>query len=314
MLWSDDVKSALSAGHVGAFFGAVKGMTNREYHSLDKYYSSSQLKYLYDKTPRHFKYKYIDKLDGLDKQTDAMVIGSLTHTFLLSPREFELDFFVMPELNLRTNDGKEKRDALLLEHVGKTLVTTEQVEIAQKMCEAAKGNRQIAKILAENGTFEGAIFWRCPFSGLNFKAKIDHFYGPYMCEVKSTRNASDFSFAKEVYDRNYDLSLIHYAEGYRNSFGLDFKKTYFICIENTDSYATQVHPASIDMLEIGHQKWLKSVELLSKSLKTNKWISYHDDEEDTIPDLNPPGWALFKHGLQNEKVVDDDSSDDGELF
>jgi exodeoxyribonuclease VIII len=303
MLWSDDIKTALSVGQHGAFYGAVNGMSNGDYHSLDKYYSSTALKYLYSHSPKHFKYKYIDKLEAPKKTSEAMVIGSLVHCLLLAPHEFEKEFFVMPELNLRTNDGKEKRDEMLLLHKGKLLVTEDQLSESRKMFESARSNPQIAKLLQPNGIWEGSMFWRCPFSGLNFRAKMDYFNGPYMCEVKTANDISPEAFARQVYDLNYDLSLVHYSEGYRASFGEDFKRCYFICIENKAPYSTQVYTVGDFNFELGREKWLSATSKLTDAIATNEWHGYFSEKDEVAPVIEPPSWKINEYMKRNNREL-----------
>src|SRR5262245_31678999 len=114
-----------SGAKVGAFKGAVKNLTNIEYHSLHHYWSSTNLKDMYSGCPAHFKEKYFElrhsaipdkepelirKPKDESRPSNEMILGSLVHCLTLTPHYFDEEFFVMPELNLRTNDGKEKKE------------------------------------------------------------------------------------------------------------------------------------------------------------------------------------------------------------
>lgn len=284
-----------SASKVGAFHGGVKGLSNGEYHSLKDYYSSTDLKTIYATTPQHWRHK---KEVGAKKTTDAMALGSLVHCLLLTPSEVVNDFFIMPELNLRTNDGRAERDRLVLEHSTKILVTQEQINKANDIVVSAMRNPKIVELL-EPGLKEAAFFWECPFSYLNFKAKLDSYVeGEYMIELKTTSSAKPEAFSRHAYNMNYDLSACHYLEGLRAFHGGDLKKAYFIVLETEPPYVSQVYLASDSFLESGHTKWVSSVEKLEQAIKKDSWSGYSSPGE--ILELNAPAWAQTKVKEEDE--------------
>jgi len=280
----------IAAAQIGAFKGAVKNLANNVYHGLKSYHSSTALKYLQAKSPAHFKAKYIDPQAEQKEPTSAMILGTLVHCLLLTPAEYQKEFLILPELNLRTNEGKEKKAELLAANPNKVLITDEQLSIAGAMCESARSNPQV-KPLLESGHKEASFFWTCPFSGLNFKAKCDSASSKQLIELKTTSDAGPENFARHAYNMNYDLSLIHYRQGIRTI--MDVKPpAYFIVIESEAPYVTQVYKASDAMLETGHAKWLEAVTKLANGMQKQEWPGYFSQAE--IPELSPPAWAMNK--------------------
>lgn len=292
---------------VGAFKGAVKNLGNNIYHALPKYWSSSQLKFLHSKSPAHFSDKYI-KLDAEPtKVTPAMIMGSLVHCLTLTPDEFDDEFFVMPDLNFRTKEGKAEKERLLAENVGKYAVTSEQIAQAERMRMSVYNNQKAAELL-EPTKKEYAFFWTCPFSQLNFKAKVDGACATHFIELKTTIDASPETFKRHAYNMNYDLSVIHYRQALANVMGVE-PKCYFIVVESKPPHICQVYEVGESLLETGHEKWLGAVQMLERGIKETYWPAY--SPVDDVPVLEAPNWALKK--TEEFGSLETDSFAEGEL-
>lgn len=288
---ADDV-AFTSGAEVGAFKGAVEGLGNSDYHKLKSYWSSSDLKFLAGSSPAHFHHRYFG--EGKNEQmrvTEDMTLGSLVHCLLLTPDEFDVEFFIMPELNLRTNDGKAVRDKLLQENVGKWPVTESLLERARLMVASAMNHKQ-ARALVEPVRKELAFFWTCPFSHLNFRAKLDGASSQHFIEVKTTSDAGPDFFSKHAFDMNWDLSLAHYREGVRQVMGVE-PPAYFIAIERDPPYTVQPYLVGQSMWETGHHKWLDAVTKLANGIQKKEWPAYFSAAGD-VPEINPPAWAINK--------------------
>lgn len=304
MTWLEEpTEEFLKQARAGTFRGAVKNLLNHEYHALTKYYSSTHLKYIFVNSPKHFKGKYLDGKDLPDVEPKKhMKLGSLVHSQLLSSEKFLKEFLLLPELNLRTKADREEKERLLSLHKGKDLVTKDEVNTSLLMAESIAKNTQTMPLLNE-GIYEGAIFWECPFSGLKFKAKIDHHKNSeYMCEIKSANDVSEKAFSKQMDDLNYDLSLVHYSMGYKTVFDKDFDKIYFICVESEPPYVSQVYPVGKYVMLLGHEKWLEAVNKLSDCLKTNSWPGYFSEETEA-PEIQPPAWKVNEYMKRNNNGI-----------
>lgn len=291
----------LSAVEDGTFRGGVLNLSNVKYHSLKKYWSSTALKYLKSTSPEHFFAKYILDSEPV-KQTQAMLLGSLVHSLILTPDEFDKEYFVMPDLDLRTKIDKERKAQLVSANPGKIPVEQEMYDKARAMFDSASKNPQITELIGP-AQKELSYFWECPFSGLNFRAKIDALGPMGMVELKTAQDASLEGFQRQVFNMNYDLSLVHYQKGihaYRGFGGLI--PAYFVVIESEAPYVTQVYKASDVLMELGHDKWLEAVSKLETGVKQKEWPGYYAKDE--VIEIFPPAWAMPKALV--ESVEDDD--------
>ena len=75
--------------------GIYTGIPAEDYHAAPGI-SSSQLKYLSQKTPAHWKAKFVDG-EIEDKRSDSMSLGTVAHALILEPETFDQQF--KPALN-----------------------------------------------------------------------------------------------------------------------------------------------------------------------------------------------------------------------
>lgn len=296
-----------SGALVGAYKGCVDGLGNNEYHSLKSYWSSTDLKAMSATSPAHFYDKYYGAgKNEIKKQTESMILGSMVHSLILTPLEFYKEFFLMPELNLRSNEGKETKERLLKENPGKMAFTEEMLIEAQEMASAAM-NHHSYKRLFDGLKKELSFFWTCPFSNLKFKAKLDAASSKHFVEVKTTASggANPDLWASHLFKMNYDLSLIHYREGVRQVMDISLP-AFFIVIERPEypggNAVVQDYEVDSGCWDTGHQKWLDAVTKLSNGLQKKEWPGYYPVSNES-PKINPPAWAISKtiqSGAANE--------------
>lgn len=270
-----------AAVEVGAFRGAVANLPQQQYHSLTKYWSSTQLKVIAKQSPAHFREAYFGKQKEEKEQTTAMVDGSLFHGQTLENQNFSKNFFIMPDLNFRTNEGKARREELLNLNPGKTPVNHDQLISANAMVSSCMQHKTAGDLLT-GSTNELSLFWNCPFTGLNFRAKIDAIKDNKLIELKSAKSAKPEEFARQVFALGYDLSLLHYIEGYKRVFDKTLEPR-FIVTEKEPPYVTEVYKVDEGFMTTGHAKWLDAVTKLERGITKNEWPGYGaEDEEQTL--------------------------------
>src|ERR1700685_2456199 len=62
----------------------------------------------FKRSPYHYWYKHINPDYKPEPATPAQILGNALHTYVLEPDEFEKRYFVIPELDKATKDGKER--------------------------------------------------------------------------------------------------------------------------------------------------------------------------------------------------------------
>jgi PDDEXK-like domain of unknown function (DUF3799) len=295
MITADEAIAGLRAG---TFFGPVAGLSNYDYHALDKYWSSTQLKYLVSTSPRHFKSKYIDKNPEMKKaQTLDQALGSAVHSMVLTPDEFGAEFIVLREdLNLRTKADREERDQMIADNPHKMLIKSDMLAEAQRMTTSVRESAQCMAPLV-GAEVEVSLFWKCAYSGLSLRAKLDGYNKKTdtLIELKTAASADPDEFARQCDNLNYDLSLAHYRQGISAIWPVALTaepRNVFLVVESDQPYVSERYFADPALVSVGHQKWLEAVDKLSDGLKTGVWRGYGFDEVTTI---KPTPWSIKKY-------------------
>lgn len=273
----------------GTFVGILEGLPSEQYHKNKNYYSSSDLKFLASRSPAHFYARMMGEQKE-KKQTEKMLLGSVVHSKFLTPTEFPHEYYVMPEHDARTKEGKKIREESLEAAGVRTVISSEVDEQSRAMVESLAmkfgGDWQRSRS-------ELSLFWRCPFSQLYFKARLDMTEPRVLYELKTTEDAAPAAFSRHAYNMNYDLSIHHYMEGMRQC-GLEVTKAVFIVSETTEPYVCEKYTVGDGFMETGHAKWLSAVQKLENGLKNHHWPSHVDPLLEIETVIQPPVWAMKK--------------------
>lgn len=276
----------------GTFYGSLDDISNNLYHGLSNYYSSTAIKYIAKNSPIHFRAKYIDKIiEQENEPTPQMILGSLVHSLTLTPSLTNTEFYVLKEeINKRTNAGKERWEYIQSENKDKAIVTEETFNQASDIAISVIQN-PLVKSIMQNGTPEKANFWKCPFTNLNFKSKMDYVTPTALIELKTTTSAKLEDFQRTAYNMYYDISAYHYLEGITQTTQKQITEVYFIVVETKAPYVTEVYKASESFLNLGHQRWLDAVQKIEIGTQKQIWNGYTNTEFEGIKELNAPKWA-----------------------
>ena len=128
----------------------IENMPQVEYRSKNGL-SASDIKTLLE-NPHKFKIGF------KKQQSDNLSLGSVVHSLILEKENFERDFLIMPELNLRTKEGKEVKEQLELQALNekKTLIKNDIYTQALDIVESFQKTK-VAKLF-NNGLSEVSIF------------------------------------------------------------------------------------------------------------------------------------------------------------
>lgn len=152
------------------------------------------------KSPRHYV-EYLMKPKF--QSTDAMKLGSMVHTLLLQNELFDSKFFVAPDINKRTNEGKKEWLQLLEDNSNKDIVSKDDYELALKLTTYAMGNKQISGAIKNCNDFEQE--WHQDIDGLPYRGFYDGVADDYILEVKTTKDASPKTVMSDFYRNKYHI-------------------------------------------------------------------------------------------------------------
>jgi hypothetical protein len=252
------------------------------------------------------KCKY--EIDNPKKQTAAMVLGSAFHVAILEPGRFDQMFYICPKCDGRTTAGKLILNQAIAEaaKLGKTMlregVDDESLGEIGKLRGAAKAihGRKIASLfLDEDGRNEVSMLWKDKETGLMCKGRLDKlieeprepvetFSGgnPVIVECKTSRDAAEWQYAKDVDNFDYDAQSACYCEGVRSITGKT-PKHVFLVAESFAPFDCAEYTLTDRSLNTGLLKYRTMLKKYAECVKSGIWPGYPEG----LKTLDLPGYA-----------------------
>lgn len=292
----------------------VYDISNDQYHSSAGISRSKLM--LLDKSPYHFWY---ETLSGQAKQreaTPAMNMGSAFHTLVLEPKLFHREFCVKPELNemppavLMKDVGKEQfeqvksarkavkdlNDAILEEFEkesgGKILLTQDQFTKVSNMVQLVR-KHEIVTTLLDEAVFEQSIFWTDKETGLQFKTRPDIWSSKMVVDLKTTNDASAYSFMRSALNYGYYLQAGMAFEACK-AIGKPFEMFVILACEKEEPHVPAVYIMKDEALQFGIDQFTKYKTRLKECFDSNKWEGY------LVQELAVPKYATINEEEKGE--------------
>lgn len=270
------------------YFGVIQNMPNDVYHNLTQYWSSSNLKFMSQNSPAHFKVQFMSEVESEKRVTEAMLLGSYVHDLVLTPDDVDLRYYIAESFDARTKEGKAIRERVQAEANGRVVISEALAAKAHAIGEKVK---ERVGGLIYGSLRELSFFWRCNYSYLPFRGRADAILGDTLLELKTTAKAHPDHFARHVYNMNYDLSLVHYINGLRAN-GIEIKKCLFIVVETEPPFVCEKYIVGNSFLETGQVKWLDAVDKLERGIEDDFWPGYINDRVTDELVIEAPTWAF----------------------
>jgi len=270
------------------FTGIVEDMPIEEYHA-HPHLSNSGISALL-RSPAHYK--------ALSwSESKALRIGSAVHALLLEPEKAAQLLPVAPDVNKRTNAGKEvfaawerslRADAVILQG--------DEREIAENCAEAVRTNRLVQvlglldkakaqhelSLFCEIKTDAGSCFARARYDILATGIHTGF-------DIKTTEDAGHKAFARSVEKFGYYRQAALYMRVAR-TLGIEIEDDgfVFIAVEKSAPFGVQVYTLDDQAIEQGDREVMRAAELWAKCNSANEWPSY----EPKINCISLGPWAL----------------------
>lgn len=222
------------------------------------------------KSPKHYL-EYINKPKF--PPTDAMKIGSMVHCMLLQPDLFNVNYVVAPEINKRTNAGKEEWANLLLANEGKEIVSLEDYNLCVRLYEGCIKNNKIK--FAINACYDFEQEWKSDIFDLPYRGFYDGVSDEYILEVKTTNDANPKSVMYDFYKRKYHIqaALYYIASG---------KRIQYLIIESSYPYLSYLAFADDSFINKGYEEVKYLSEEFSKCLESGDFSAGYEHFYDEI--------------------------------
>lgn len=251
------------------FEDGVHNIANDEYHSSAGVSRSGLMEFR--RSPYHYQHKYlVDSSPSVP--TPAMIMGNLVHTMVLEPHKFDSDFVMRPDMDRRTNAGKQAFNAFTMTLAGRQSVTYEQVSeadaiqkavMAQPMCEA----------LLMDCKIEQSIYFTHKSTGIQCKVRPDAWNNSIVIDLKTSQDASYRAFQSSAFKFGYFLQAGMIHQGLA-SIGLSLEKFVFMVVEKESPHAVALYVLDDEAIDYGVCRFNTLMEHYAECLEGDKWPSF----------------------------------------
>jgi len=274
--------------------GLNLGISNEEYHADRTCVSSTWLKIIDYNSPYHLR-SYLDSPPA--PRTPALVMGAAVDCLIFEPEVWDRQFIVPPEINRRTNVGKEEWAELekTAKAEYKHIIKLEDYEEALATAASVRRNPRMVDILSR-GVPQPVFVWVDPVTGLKCKCKLDWYDQETgtLYDLKTALDASPVGFSKAVANNGYHIQEAFYGDGVRCS-GFPAKRFIFCVQEKPDGKNTFVADPKLMAfyeldetdVEAGRDSYSSALSAIDFCVANNEWPGYTND----IVPLTRPNWA-----------------------
>jgi exodeoxyribonuclease VIII len=222
--------------------------------------------------------------------TPSMRFGSLYHTAMLEPEKLATDYFVMPDVDRRTKDGKAAWEAALIECGTREQVKTDDLQKTSAMFTALMKHTAAANAITQLREYvEASLFWTDPTTGVECRARPDLIRNDgFIVDLKTAADASADAFQRASFNYGYHRQAAFYLDAWKLISGEAPKGFIFVVQETEAPFLTAVYVASPAMIEAGRAEITQDLQGFAKCLETNNWPGLPEAPQE----LTLPRWAM----------------------
>jgi len=251
--------------------------------------SISRLKEL-KRSPQHYRHRLENPLES-----DALVLGTASHTATLEPERFASQFAVWSR---RTDAGKmaprsgQWWERFCSDNAGKSFITEDEASTALTISAAVRAN-PIAAPYLESGDPEVTLTGL--MHGRDCRGRIDwlthRLDRVYLVGLKTARDCRVYQFGAQSAKLGYALQWSWYHDLYRELTGKE-PRMLEIVVESAPPHAVAVYRIPSDIIEQGRAEYLDCLRILADCEESGEWPGPVPQEEE----LTLPSWAYEAQG------------------
>jgi PDDEXK-like domain of unknown function (DUF3799) len=263
-------------------------MNRTDYEKIDAV-NYSTLKAM-DRSPSHYRYAMEH---GQAKDTDAMILGRVTHMAVFEPHLIETKVAQWDG----TRRGSEWEE-FKLANADLEIIKPGPYQTAMAIAKSARaaGGRMIAE-----GRSEVTLTWADEVTGIEMKGRLDHISKGFgIIDLKTTADARPLIFGSRAASLSYHVQAALYSDGAeRTSWG---RLPYTIlAVETSAPYAATLYTVTEDHLDLGRETYRGWLKKLKECRERGEYPSYPPSV------LTLPMWSTYD-------ASDEDMSDMGINF
>ena len=239
----------------------------------------------FKRSPYHYWYKHLSTDYKSEPATPAQILGNALHTYVLEPDEFDKRYFVIPEFNKVTKEGKERWQRIKSELGNRETLSANQYQILQYMAASLNKNK-LALQLIEKAEIEQSLYWTDPDTGILCKCRPDILRCNFVCDLKTAQDGRPRSFQYAAFDYGYHIQAAMTQEALKQLKQILIKDFLFLVIEKAPPHVISIYQLDQTSLKQGRYEFKTLLARYQHCLETNDWPAY------TIQEISLPRYAF----------------------
>ncbi|HCT7328987.1 TPA: PD-(D/E)XK nuclease-like domain-containing protein [Proteus mirabilis] len=263
--------------------GIYYDISNEDYHH-GLGISKSQLD-LISEMPAEYIWSKEAPVD--EEKIKALDFGTAIHCLLLEPDEYSKRYKIGPDVNRRTNAGKQEEKEFL-EMCGKegiTPITHDDNRKLMLMRDSAIAHPIARWCLEANGVAESSIYWNDEDTDILCRCRPDKLIQEHHWIVDVKSSADIQRFDRSMYEYRYHVQDSFYSDGYKSLTGESPVFVFLVVSTTIDCgrYPVRVFNLDQQAKDIGRTTYKQNLRTYAECLKTDEWAG--------IRTLSLPYWA-----------------------
>lgn len=251
--------------------GFYKDLSIEDYHSSNGISKSGIMKVA--RSPLHYWHHYLNPEKEPETRGEHLLLGDVVHTMLMEPHKFDERFCLAPKVDKRTKEGKETWAEFESTIGNKDALREDVYTEAFKMFESANKNKEFMSLI-EGGTFESSIYFNESDHGVLCKSRPDILFDGFVSDIKTTKDASPESFARDCIKFGYDVQFAMCQMAVFQQFGKMIKDFFILVVEKEFPYNTGIYLMSDEMIHYGRKRFIDNIKIFKRCAEGNEWPSY----------------------------------------
>lgn len=237
--------------------------------------------------PAHFKSALDNMGEEPEKQTDAMLLGSVFHALVLEPEKNE---YARKQFNGSTREGKA--EAAAAAKAGVTLVTTDKWNTAWGMSQSVRAHELMQTAMnMDDWQTELSIYWT-ERESIPCKARIDAIatipgFGRCAIDLKSTTDASMEGISRSIYEYGYHRQAAWYLHALQLA-GMECRRFVFLCCEKSSPYLCTAVTVAEAAMQLAMDEIRGALDTYEQCAAAGVWPGYSND---IVTEVDLPAYA-----------------------
>lgn len=244
---------------------------NDAYHASPGY-SASNLIDVLKYSEAHLKYFK----ENPETDNESFRIGTMIHTAVLEPNDFDNIYAISPNLDKRTKGGKEMFAQFSLENEGKIIISQKDYDMAMGI-QHSVWSTATAKVLLKDALIEQSFYWRDRDTLCKARPDAINKELGVLIDLKTTTNCSEYNLRNSIKDYMYHVQSAFHMTGVNTVFGDVVRDVVYIFVEKTPPYGVKFVTVSKEDLLIGCRSFDKALGRIVMANDTGIFPGYSEE-------------------------------------